>query len=140
MGCSAAPPASDEPAESDERVESESQQLTVTLQNGWTNAPYGTRKAAVWYDPDTRIVHFSGAVASGTSPVIFTLPQPKYWPDTTTYIPVDLCNAASGRLVIGTDGVVRVQAQHNFSDAQCFTSLEGPRSHRPTLASRRSRS
>jgi hypothetical protein len=97
---------------------------SVTLQNGWTNAPFATRNAAVFFDPGSGIVHFSGAVAGGTSAVIFTLPH-LYWPYTDMWIPVDLCNAANGRLRIQTDGTVSVQAEHAFSDAQCFTSLEG---------------
>jgi hypothetical protein len=40
-------------------------------------------------------------------------------------VKVDLCNAHNGRLYIHTDGVVTVQAETAFSDAQCFTSLEG---------------
>jgi hypothetical protein len=98
--------------------------MKVTLQNGWTNAPYSTRNAGIFWDPNSGIVHLSGAVANGTSAVIFTVPQ-LYRPDQTVYVPVDLCNAANGRLIVQTDGTVRVQAQNSFSDAQCFTSLEG---------------
>lgn len=32
---------------------------------------------------------------------------------------------ACGRLFIQPDGVVTVQAENSFSDAQCFTSLDG---------------
>ncbi len=41
------------------------------------------------------------------------------------FVPVDLCNAASGMLAISPSGVVGVQAQNTFSSAQCFTSLDG---------------
>jgi hypothetical protein len=99
--------------------------MSVTLQNGWTNAPYATRNAGIFWDPNSGIVHLSGAVANGTSAVIFTVPQPYRPIDQTVYVPVDLCNAANGRLIVQTDGTVRVQAQNSFSDAQCFTSLEG---------------
>jgi hypothetical protein len=95
---------------------------SLTLQNGWTNAPYGTSNAAVeWIDG---IVHFKGAIASGTSPVLATLPF-DLRPSTNVYVPVDLCNAAKGRLFIQPDGTITVQAERSFSDAQCFTSLEG---------------
>jgi hypothetical protein len=37
-----------------------------------------------------------------------------------------MCNATNGRLVIAPNGVVTVVAEGNvFSNAQCFTSLEG---------------
>jgi hypothetical protein len=96
----------------------------LALQNGWTNAPFGTRKAAAFFDPNSGITHFSGAIAGGTNSVVFTLPN-IFWPQTTIYIPVDLCNASNGRLIIQTNGVVSVQAEGAFSNAQCFTSLEG---------------
>jgi hypothetical protein len=39
---------------------------------------------------------------------------------------VDLCNATNGRLSIQHNGVVTVEAQGGtFSNAQCFTSLDG---------------
>jgi hypothetical protein len=70
-------------------------------------------------------VHFKGAIASGTSPVAFTLPA-AFRPVTDVYIPVDLCNATKGRLFIQTSGAVTVQAEGGvFSNAQCFTSLDG---------------
>ena len=94
----------------------------LTLVNGWTNAPYGTSNAAL--ANINGIVHFEGAIASGTSPVAFTLPA-GFRPATNVYVPVDLCNAANGRLDIAPSGVVSVQAEGSFSDAQCFTSLDG---------------
>jgi hypothetical protein len=96
----------------------------LALQNGWSNAPFGTRNAGAFFDPNSGITHFSGAVAGGTSAVIFTLPN-LFWPSVETFIPVDLCGAANGRLIIQTNGVVSVQAEAAFSNAQCFTSLEG---------------
>jgi hypothetical protein len=41
------------------------------------------------------------------------------------YVPVDLCDATNGRLLIETNGTVIVQADTVFSNAQCFTSLDG---------------
>jgi hypothetical protein len=61
---------------------------------------------------------------TGTNAIAFTLP-PAYRPTTTVYVKVDLCGADNGRLVIDTDGVTTVQAESAFSDAQCFTSLDG---------------
>ncbi len=54
-----------------------------------------------------------------------TLPV-RFRPVTNVYIPVDRCNATNGRLVIQTTGIVTVEAQGGtFSNAQCFTSLDG---------------
>ena len=96
----------------------------LTLQNGWTNAPFSTSNAAV--EKIFGIVHFKGAIAtSGTNPTPFTLPA-AFRPLTDVYIPVDLCNATNGRLHITPGGVVDVEAEGgNFSNAQCFTSLDG---------------
>jgi hypothetical protein len=96
----------------------------LTLQNGWTNAPFGTSNAAV--GTISGIVHFKGAIATtGTNAVAFTLPS-AFRPATAVYVKVDLCNATNGRLFIQHNGVVTVQAEGNtFSNAQCFTSLDG---------------
>ena len=96
----------------------------LTLKNGWTNAPFGTSNAAV--STVSGIVHFKGAIATGgTNAVPFTLPK-AFRPTTNVFIPVDLCNATNGRLDIAANGVVSVQAEgNNFSNAACFTSLDG---------------
>lgn len=95
----------------------------LTLINGWTNAPFGTSNAAV--RKSNGIVHFKGAIAtSGGSSMPFTLPA-AFRPATDVYIPIDLCNAHNGRLHITHAGVVDVEVQSSFSDAQCFTSLDG---------------
>jgi hypothetical protein len=95
----------------------------LTLQNGWTNAPYSTRDAGV--SLDSGIVHLQGAIANGASAIAFTRPA-GYRPATDVYVPVDLCSATKGRLWIQPSGVVSVQAEGGaFSNAQCFTSLEG---------------
>jgi hypothetical protein len=94
----------------------------LTLQGGWINAPFTTRNAA--YESVSGVVHLEGAIAtSGTNPLVFTLPV-AVRPATDVYVPVDLCNATNGRLHIHTNGQVTVEAQ-TFSNAQCFTSLEG---------------
>src|SRR5207302_1787879 len=75
----------------------------LTLQNGWTVAPFGTSNAAV--RTISRIVQLKGAIAtSGTNPVAFTLPA-GFRPATAVYVPVDLCNATNGRLFIQHSGV-----------------------------------
>jgi hypothetical protein len=96
----------------------------LTLQNGWTNSPFGTSAAAV--QTISGIVHFKGAIATtGTNPVPFTLPS-GFRPAAVVFVPVDLCNATNGRLQIEPTGVVTVQAQGGaFSNAACFTSLDG---------------
>ena len=39
---------------------------------------------------------------------------------------MDLCNGNNGRLNIQPNGVVTVEAENNdFTQAQCFTSLDG---------------
>jgi hypothetical protein len=96
----------------------------LTLQNGWTNAPRGTANAAV--RDISGIVHLRGAIStSGTNAEPFVLPA-GFRPAKFVYIAVDLCNGNNGRLDIQPDGVVTVQAENNdFTQAQCFTSLDG---------------
>lgn len=95
----------------------------LSLINGWTNAPFSTSNAAAanaWGS-----VYFKGAIATtGTNSQPFTL-GPRFRPNTNVYVNVDLCNATKGRLIIQTNGVVIVQAETSFSNAQCFTSLDG---------------
>ena len=94
----------------------------LTLKNGWTNAPFGTSNAAV--TNVSGIVHFKGAIATGgTNAVPFTLPA-AFRPATNVFVKVDLCDATNGRLFIQPNGTVTVDAG-NFSNAQCFTSLDG---------------
>jgi hypothetical protein len=92
--------------------------------NGWTSAPLGTSvpQAANAYGS----VYFMGAIATaGSNPVAFTLPV-RFRPVNDVYLPVDLCNATKGELWIQTTGTVTVIAENgNFSNAQCFTSLDG---------------
>lgn len=95
---------------------------SLALQNGWTNAPFATRNAAV--KNNSGVIQFQGAIASGTTGVAFTLPV-GFRPSTNAYVPIDLCNSNKGRLFIQPSGVVTVQAETAFSEAQCFTSLEG---------------
>jgi hypothetical protein len=94
----------------------------LSLVNGWTGAPFTTSLPTV--EIVNGIVQFRGAIASGGTPQPFTLPA-GFRPATNVYVPVDLCNANKGRLFIQASGVVTVQAEKAFSDAQCFTSLDG---------------
>jgi hypothetical protein len=72
------------------------------------------------------IIHFKGAIATGsTNPVAFTLP-PAFRPSKVVYVKVDLCDATNGRLFIQHNGTVSVQEEGNvFGNAKCFTSLDG---------------
>lgn len=93
-----------------------------TLSNGWTHAPFATSSASAAFLDG--VVRFKGAIAQGSSSLAFTLP-PELRPQTHVYVPIGLCNANKGRLVILPSGTVSVQAETNFADAQCFTSLDG---------------
>jgi hypothetical protein len=104
----------------------------VALQNGWIRCPMaGSRSAGVFFDPGSGIVHFSGIISNGTSPLMFTL-APLYRPDHNIYVPVHLHNAAYGRVIIEPNGAVSVQAD-NFGDAESLTALDGV-SYAPTSA------
>jgi hypothetical protein len=95
----------------------------LTLINGWINAPFGTSDAEV--EKINGIVHFKGAIATDrTDAEPFVLPD-EFRPAHNVYLPVDMCNATNGRLIIQPNGVVTVQAETSFSNAACFTSLDG---------------
>ena len=95
---------------------------TLTLQNGWTGGPFGTNFPAV--AKANGIVYFKGAMATtGSNPIPFTLPT-GFRPHAAVYVTVDMCDASTGRLFIEPTGVVTVQTP-TFSNAQCFTSLDG---------------
>jgi hypothetical protein len=96
----------------------------LTLKNGWTGAPYGTRPPAVTIS--NGIVYFRGAMStSGTKMHPFVLP-PAYRPSTEVYVSVDLCDANYGRVWIQPTGAVKVEPENaTLANAQCFTSLEG---------------
>jgi hypothetical protein len=96
---------------------------SLKLLNGWKNTVFGTAHPAV--RAVSGIVQFKGAMStSGTNQVAFTLPK-AFRPATDVYVPVDLCGSAEGRLFILPSGVVTVETEETFSDAQCFTSLDG---------------
>ena len=96
---------------------------TLSLQNGWVGAPYSTSAPAAKLIG--AVVHLKGAMyTAGSNSTAFTVPA-GYAPATVVYVPVDMCNATNGRLIIFPSGVVIVQAETSFSNAQCFTSLDG---------------
>ena len=95
---------------------------SLTLLNGWENTSFGTAHPQVRLV--SGIVQFKGAMATGTTSLAFTLPK-AFRPGTVAYVPVDLCNSAEGRLVVDPNGNVFVDVEDQFSDAQCFTSLDG---------------
>jgi hypothetical protein len=95
----------------------------LTLKNGWSGAPFGTS------NPEVRtisgIVTLKGAMATtGSNSVAFTLPS-GFRPATDVYVPVDMCDATNGRLFIQHNGTVSVEAETDFANARCFTSLDG---------------
>jgi hypothetical protein len=101
---------------------------TIPLINGWSN--YGTRNAAlVRVGGDT--VHLAGSIrtsGANTYPntVPFILPE-VYRPAANVYLPIDLCGGTKGALLIQSNGTATVYASGGavWSDAQCFTSLDG---------------
>lgn len=92
------------------------------IQNGWNSAPFSTR--SISFSDVAGVLYLQGAVSSGSAARIFTLP-PNLRPTSEIFAPVDLCNGLSGSLRIAPSGNVSVNATGPFTDAQCFTSLEG---------------
>ena len=95
----------------------------LTLLNSWTACLFGSGQPSVAIIGG--IVYFRGAIAtSGTNPEPFVLPSSRL--STNVFVPVDLCNATNERLDIAPSGVVDVETEGGtFSNAQCFTSLDG---------------
>ena len=91
--------------------------------NSWSQAGFGTRGPKVANVGG--VVRFQGAIQSGTIGWAFNLP-PELRPAALTFAPVDMCNGQKGRIRITPGGIVNVETlAGRFSDAQCFTSLEG---------------
>jgi hypothetical protein len=108
-------------------VKSTAGYTALPLLNGWTNAPFSTRNAAIKYlGGDARLVRLAGAIkTTGTNMQPFTIPL-NLRPSTNVYLPIDLCGGTKGRLFITPAGAVTVSAEGGvLSNAQCFTSLEG---------------
>ena len=121
-GLAAATPAGATPTRARQEAAPELDPLTpLTLVNGWTTTIYGTAPPAAGV-VDGSVV-FRGAVTDGTTGQITTLPEGMR-PNTTVYLPADLCGGVRGRIIINNLGEVAVSAD-TFGDAQCFTSLDG---------------
>jgi hypothetical protein len=94
----------------------------LALKNGWTNSPFSTRKRR---REDNRRTRAPGGgdrkTGRARSP---SRCRPPFGRRRNVFVPVDLCNATNGRLIIEPTGVT-VDPEGAFSDAQCFTSLEG---------------
>jgi hypothetical protein len=96
---------------------------SLTLLNGWQDYGDGVAKAEV--KNINGIVHLRGAIATaGTKAEPFVLPT-GFRPANEVYVAVDLCDGHDGRLIIAPNGTVTVEAEGAWSDAQCFTSLDG---------------
>jgi hypothetical protein len=95
----------------------------LSLKNGWSN--YSSDTAAAAAHAIDGIVHLQGAIKTGGSDSeALTLPK-ALRPAKTVYAKADLCEAANGRIRVLPTGAVTVQAQSDFTSAQCFTSLDG---------------
>jgi hypothetical protein len=95
----------------------------LTLQHGW--APYSASTRVPALTKTDGVIHLQGAMATtGSSTMPFTVPA-GLRPSANVYIPIDLCLANPGRLIIEPSGTVVVDEMGSFSNAQCFTSLEG---------------
>jgi hypothetical protein len=98
---------------------------TLTPTNGWGATGFGTANPAAALIKG--VVHFQGAVSasSPSSTTVFTLPS-SLTPSAAVYVPVDMCNATNGRLIIATNGQVTVQEEDGgTTNENCFTSLDG---------------
>jgi hypothetical protein len=93
---------------------------------GWTAYGNGTRAPAGAVD-SAGIVHLRGAllgrIVDSDNP--FTMPL-DLRPDKTIYVPVGLTNGLPGHLVIGTNGIVTLEAEYPAGQGPyAFLSLEG---------------
>jgi hypothetical protein len=95
----------------------------LALINGWTDGGFRTAKPAVAVI--SGIVHFKGAMSSsGSDSEAFILPA-KFRPRNAVFVQVGMCDGTTGRLIIGTNGITSVHAENDFTNAACFTSLDG---------------
>jgi hypothetical protein len=97
----------------------------LKLLNGWGDYGSGTATPAADSANGAFPVYLKGAMfTTGANPKPFVLPAADR-PVHNVYINVDLCSATAGQLFIQPNGVVTVKAETHFSNAQCFTSLDG---------------
>jgi hypothetical protein len=98
----------------------------LTLINGWTGNCYGGGAPGIALDP-SGVVHFQGEMCNGgTSTLAFVLPA-QFRPSQFEWLTADQFGAATGRIIINTNGNVTVQGDPASSSAigQAFTSLAG---------------
>jgi hypothetical protein len=94
----------------------------LALTNNWTPYDHGTRNPAVAID-DNGVVHFKGAITSGTDKVFAILPA-KYRPKGgLVYVATNLFSGVPGRIIVEADGTATVEGDPE--DAALFTSLDG---------------
>jgi hypothetical protein len=95
----------------------------LKLKNGWTGGPFRTSNPAIALV--SGIVHFKGAMAStGSNSLAFILPA-KFRPAKPVFVQVGMCDGTPGRLLIATNGITIVEAENDFRNATCLTSLDG---------------
>jgi hypothetical protein len=95
----------------------------LTLLSGWASEDEPAISSS------QGVVYLQGFIyATGTNMEPFVLPA-SYRPSKNVYVPIALCNPANGiangRLNIQPNGVVTVQSENSFADAQCQTTLDG---------------
>ena len=93
------------------------------FKNGWTVADGITGVPAA--RKIGNIVHLTGAMQTSLeNNTPFKLAK-AFRPSHRAYAKLDLCAATTGGMTLDADGSVHVYPEGDFSDAQCFTSLEG---------------
>jgi hypothetical protein len=92
----------------------------LPMSNGWTH--YSARQARVGKYGD--VVRFQGAVKSGTTSIIGTLPL-SMRPTKTVVAPTVVNGPATGTITINTNGDMVISCPGGVSNAAIFTSLDG---------------
>jgi hypothetical protein len=103
----------------------------LTLKNGWVGNCFGGGVPGIARSAEG-VVHFRGEMCrtSGTSNNAFAVPS-GFAPSQTEWLAADMCDAHTGRIVVGTDGEVSVQDDPTDNPPPaggwhgCFTSLAG---------------
>jgi hypothetical protein len=94
----------------------------IALINGWQN--YNNNRAPAWAIDAQGIVHFRGAIESGSVAQFATLP-PAVRPASAIYVSTNMTSSAVGRIEIDPGGEAYVEAPGGLNLAQDFTSLDG---------------
>jgi hypothetical protein len=95
----------------------------LALINGWKAYEQGAAPALTAYKG---VVYLRGSIKEtrGSNSEPFVIPA-AFRPAAPVAIKLDMCDATDGRLIIDPDGSTALQSEDNFSEAQCFTSLDG---------------